>query len=1376
MDDSINELKDTGTSNLLSNIFVTLPDMKPDNLSELDYCIFLLFISLNNGIRKCKFINDICIVVLVFQMFAIICLPSLQSIIWKDERYDLFFHALYFSLYLTSDPNHQVISSHLFFYIIDMIGLLSIAIFIYALVVMHQRRCIGHDAQIFIVLFSIILPRIYLLIIINSISINISKLVLKDDLCYVYLTIITLIVFIFLFFIRYITTSTITSSFLIPTSHFMHFSISFYQDCISIILLCLFNYSFLATDLRHANFVMAVGMMTFGILQIVRFSYATTISISTCARTASYGCALIVSSIFGFMKYAGQFQNEDIAIYVFVYISIIIYFVSYKMLHHRNEMLLKNLKVVVDYDHLNIKSMNQFLIYFQVGFTHCVKEMLDGTFVKWGIQTWMGSHLIMRIICLLSIIPGSEKLVEEISSYLPLNSNRSHSEKFAIFQHQSTSHLRIVKAPMPLQLTVIKAERQLDQYRTVYRAFSAFITSKNGDGYLFLDVLATIRSQIRNCIESLRREYPNCAEVLRLYASFLEKIEFDYEGADRLNQLSNSLDSGEIKSVDFQYLNIASMYPKLQTFLLKYSIKGSNDKKFLDYFLEDINPKDIPNKRKLKRSPFIIISIVFMFLLFISVLIVFFGIVSEVIKHSDHMSKLTTFIDSLINSTFSFSTIYYTSLNSIFENKEPKYVHTSLDSFESAGSRILTTFKDIALISDNFNKSFSWMTEKLFTFPSYVSHIKANIHIWLAFARCAESYGNIFPNHTAEKIYVNQYIKTFSFTSEAISECFSLINNSKFSFFMKEKSNLIAEIQFFCLPTLLLSLFGLLLPIFLKLELNALLKHFPQQFGSKEKPFLISFFLEKDFYSFKRIIVHYIITVIAVNCVNISLGATTVKIYNEMSNTLCEHVCDIDVYTRQYLYAASSIGTIYGSILLKETSINIIETLNTSIDYFLKTNTPPQNQNQSVIYHQQFAEFTYQLMKQVSGNSIKFNKTNVESMIGILEGPIINCIIATTIDLRKKFDRYMKSLIEIVLTSNEIFFIICSVLVVLIHKQIQKSQAIIDVAYHLISQIPETARSDSDKITYLQGKGLISPSAELKSISVLDMIDFPCAILDDEEKIVSANRIWLTFFDFSLINAIGKPFSKFSSGYDPQIVSIHPINDEFKLGVINTSADDIELTQRLGRSKQIFSKIRSYYIPKRFLETKTGIKTIGFTVCCNVTITPFFMDEINTDNWYADAIFFEQWFEEKCSRYDDADILRNTARETTILYGTNEKHKPIELFMQALYTMIDSYRYAMERDWSGNGLFFTAVITAGDKTDFVFSKDRYATINMFGEAFQKQMKLRENLLANSVIICDKCAEMFMMLKLGNNLKQIDTTAYYISLDQNEFDRSSELYQ
>lgn len=1360
MDETLaEEQADVVTSNLLSSFFVTLPDLKPTNLGEFNYCLFLLFITSNDAIRRLKIINDICVLIYIFQMFSVTCLLSLYDFIQHEGKFDLLFRAMYFSLYLTWDPRKVIIDQPLFFYIIDLLGIVCISLFFYGLVQMSRRKCIGLMTKLWIVLVSIHLPKIFLLIYANSISYSLSTIAENNHVYHVHFTVLTIIIFVLLFYIRFVTTTTITSSFIFNVGFYVPHSFSYYQDCISFALIALFNVSAFNMELLSVLIILSVAMLVFGVLQVYRFYCASYISIESLAFIATHGCTLILSSIIGFLQTFNLMNHDQMSVYTILIISVVLYIFILFILKKRNQMILENLQNVSCFDQLNITSSTQYLTYFQVGITQCVDYMLNGDFIKWGMEEVKKSGLLIRLICYLSIIPGTEKIIKDVSASIPLNTNRTQSEKFAIFHHEKISNLRVVKAPNSLRFSIIEVERQIDQYQNICTTFFKCIAPDSKKSFLFLDALSSIRLKLQNFIGALRDEYPNCADVLKLYSSYMEKVEFDYQEADRLRNLSVSLESGEVEYIDFQYLNVGSGYPKLQTYLQnKAKRQATNTGSYHDLGYRS-NKRQVAT-RTLKETVYYNISNASILLIFIGILIMFFGCAHKVEIRVKHTREFFNFYRVFANASLVFISIYYPSLRAIYYGELPKIKHTSFNEFKNSSLNIQDSYKSCATDSPEFNETNRWFYE-LHKFPSIYSEMDVYIEICSAFSRSINAYYSLFSeNFSTNHDKINNVINTFVHTSNTIAVSFHQYLESKNSFFDLEKKNLLTDINNCSIFLMILAVLTMIMPFIMKREVFSLIKFFPSNKEEKEKAFLLTFFLEKDFTTITRMIINYFLVAFSAICLNILMGVGTLNIFRLLCQNLNDRIDLIDVYYKQYFFSASSVGSLYGSSVLNSSIESISANINSTIDFFINSKLITFDLTKIENGTHPFAEFSLLLIRQVKGKQIAFNNKSTNYMNNLLDTILIPDIKAKTKDIAYDAYKLIDTYNEYLLVINLLLSIVAMLLFIVWVKLILKNQGIIDIALHILSQYNNKE---------MPMKSQISELPELKKITVLDLINVPCAILDKDYHIITTNQDFLLFFNKSLVKVIGRSINDFANNFDQKSISIYDISDHYKLGVLYITYDDIELTQKLIRAKQSYLKIRSYFIPKRFSDIKTGIKNIGFTVCCSVMITPSYIDEENMNEWYTEAIFFEQWFEEKCTRYDDVDILRNTSREILIIYGINEKHSPMELFSHAMYTMIDILRYSIERDMSGNGIIFTAVLTSCENSDFIFSHDRNTTMAMFGEAFQKQMKLREYIAPNSVIVCKRSENMFRSLNIGVKLEKICDEAYGFTISQAEIE-------
>ena len=185
--------------------------------------------------------------------------------------------------------------------------------------------------------------------------------------------------------------------------------------------------------------------------------------------------------------------------------------------------------------------------------------------------------------------------------------------------------------------------------------------------------------------------------------------------------------------------------------------------------------------------------------------------------------------------------------------------------------------------------------------------------------------------------------------------------------------------------------------------------------------------------------------------------------------------------------------------------------------------------------------------------------------------------------------------------------------------------------------------------------------------------------------------------------------------------------------------EEADAKVELKNTKRDLRLIKSVSIPKRFLDVTEGTMEVGFLVVAKITLIPASKEDISPEVWASDATQMEQWLTERCQVWSNGnyDILYQSFREITIMFGINEKNLPNLLVLSAMNIAVDLLRWAIEWDWSSGSMNACITISCGKPNKFIFTHNQFTSMESFGPPFEKQMRLRESMELNSIVVCDE---------------------------------------
>ena len=1447
---------------VIKNVFDSISSPKPKMLTDFEFQIFYFYHSLVMGTNQITFLSALIYLVFIGQIFFLNCFSLIIEEFDSGQPVSHISQIGYFYIVLKT-LNTNNLSFPRYYLSVAFVGFLCAITFFLALYFATKKvhLSIGIKSLIafFLIDFTIIMliPMTYitaeLLFSFFVDTHNYTQLIFQ--VCYM------IIILIILYVSYHFTTVTIFNSAYyhggscIYGTPVLPYNILYFFVAVSIA----FNRSILSNHYRENNiFISAVYLLAaiyqfvYGVIRYYPNDFLNSITIGySCSLFAVIGYNAVRQSNVEYSLTIEQFIYIDL--FIFIGLSILSGFIFYIS----NKYILMNLKPEINKNRNkeNEKSIflsshrmsnPKLLLYARLGFSKALPTILSLDFVEQVTCFERPRWLILYLYRYANLInPKSEQCQHLISTIMAMP-NHNWREKYLLWEMELFQNSSITEyLPEDIKTIVYEIEFKMTRYQTVFRAFTSKVSDDNHVNFLLIDALSTMKKLISNEVCIVKHIFPNCPEVLSLYAKYKEKICDKEKSARAWTALSNDIKKGSISYANYYHLNAFSDYSQLQTVLLRNAkesrmISSQGAHSTMRQFAVNLSTQKLPTIKKKQNDSRLMLSSIFSkrfsvyyygaifgFIFFLLAMLVFYLFTfSALNSNQDYYLNLSTILYDTLEVTMHYGNFIIPAHNLICMtdhntnpdiSKEIIQVLELSESFYNSSASFSTSYETIFLSNKKeFKNQFYWVPQKIFEIPTLNYNQSILEELKVVLLRLSNLYDSIVDTNSYSFYFDVPAMPTFIITSEMFPvifiEIFEYTMDSLYGLLGKLKYDILHQGFLPFLPYFLAIVICVIIPLLMYFEILQLFPIiFPKE-NSRWAEALFKTFLSKKFSTFEKnlakfylLFFFHILTGIGIL---FSLNSLTSSFHNDVQQ-YSTYLVNIG---HQYIFCVSILSNFYLSSCQKSdlnenygdfqnntgllSNEELIGNLQNSINFFC--NISMRNHSILSIFHTQYiTEFVMLSIKQISSNNINLNLTALLIMKSLLENQIstqqiftVNYLIEAIGDETLEYSLNAMTITEIFLALALIFFVFECIIFGNFWKNL-------NVLIKILTQLPEQRLSSSEK--FLERNNLASLS-QFKKNSALDLLkDTPCALVETSNEtgktIVTVNHSWLSYFNDTIDNFVGQPISSFiksdtkyfeqrlkiknnsrnaniddlsyESIYEDDYSSMDSEDSSnftrLSLLIIDEGKISKQNQQKLDALKERVFHLRSIIIPHRFLHEK-GPKEfeIPFLINCSIIMSPIEKEDLNCDSFIVDVKEYERSIIEHCKLFDDVDVLCGSARETMLLFGINEKYNQFMLTVSALHLILNIIRIGFESSWGSGGIDICVTISCGNNSKIYIGGDKDDFITMNGEAFSKQMSLKEKLQLNT-IICDK--EIIKILsdcKFGLDFEQIDNDTYIFS--------------
>lgn len=1357
------------STELVAKLFNALPDEKPDELPEIEFCLFRLFTQLAAYSREFSLFAIFFFAFSWIQTFACICIIGISLNI-QDESPDFATKVFYFCLHLR--PYGTNMLSIPFLIIINIICIFCILLFLTLLYLMHKRVYIPFRYRSIIIPFLVDIPRILTITLTMNVSELVFNLISKDS-NYNYAQAAVMGVYLFLLFcILFPCSNTMYSSIFYYSGLFQSTASPIFFHCSNIFLL--FTYTVTHSILKEsdANYLTASCLILFAVTILLMCLGNFFISISYITFLLSHSIIQLISgiiSIFEIKKSITDYARIYLINFYLYIICVVFVYIVLQLVRRKYKKRFVKAANEKDFTKLGKITDLMLLNYLYFGVQECHECVEDNSFLDYAFHEKTRPIWVMfRIYHMLSLIHKAPSKFDELKIQIHQNRQISQRQRYMLFEIEHLNGLRTrTQVPSEVESKMSEFEARLSQYQQLRINFMTEIAHNKEIAFIYLNALSVMKNNmLTNYACSLIERYPNSPEVLRLYAQYLSIVCQNSVGCSRWTTIADDIQKRVIDYADYTHVNILSRHPRIQLSMLAHKASNPVVSMFrprqpsIMFFptLNESNNKlnlfgNAPNNQFSAKKSYadifdILFAVIFGIFLFAFIICAFVYAKEE----DDDIFGCIQFMGAISDYFNGFCSVMYHPLIIIYNDSA--LINNSLFSsinngiYELGWYEFNRNYTNCSEHSETFRKAFNWVQTDTYLIPSYnISlHIESQLE-WI-FSRYTNLLQQIFPSGTE---YLSDAVEVSVFL-ETISESYSLSRpllthflNSFVDFSTEMPKVMLKDVLIMIIPVVVLGIVLIILPPLILIDMKKLIDYFPKpDSDTLSDHHILHLYLKQDFFSFAHLYAVIIVCVIAEFILTICLSFV---IYESSLSTKRNNIRVMsNIFDDLGVLLASS--TALQDLLLSQIKTTdfdpnetaIVNEINSCMEYLENLTPssinypPPTQQMLHLLLHMSYMISNTHIFY-VTGFAVKYQQ--------VFQNELVPALIQRNSDFLNEIRH--ATLIDELRNMNLIilFFFFISLIYIILFYFILKLHYTLQMLIDLLSGLRESSLN-------------LMRSANLKRNNILDLVARPCVLIDRGTRVIMMNQLWLSYFDETFDAVVGRTIGELAN---TQQFITYEVFGENKLVVMSEIKQESEAKLELKNTKRDLRLLKSVSIPKRFLDVIEGTEDVGFLVVCKIALIPSSKDDLSPEVWINDATAMEQWLNERCQVCGDYDILYDSFREITILFGVNEKLFPNILVMYAVNIMVDLLRWSIEWEWSSGPMSTCITITCGKPNKFVFTHSTFTTMESFGPPFEKQMKLRENLELNSIVVCDETAFRIKSLKFGFELEECGVGAY-----------------
>ena len=1375
---------DSISTDLIAKLFHSLPDERPSDISEIEFCVFRLFSKLSGQTQNYSLIFLFFMTVSLIQTFACLCFVG-NSLNIENNNLDFATRFIYFAIKFR--PYSDDINS-IYLYIINLFCICSILTFFVMLYQMHKRVYIQPRYKTILTILVVDIPRILIPVLTINITEFVFKLISLESRLYICQTVL-FIIFLIIFLLM-----------LISCSNTMYSSIFYYSGIFSstssimfilyINMFLIFAHAVTQTLLfvQDANYVLSFALLVFGLFLIFTVSANFYLAMPLPVFLFTHGFVLVIAGLISVFETSGYITNYTSMHFTLFCLEIVGFIIIYKILNHvKNKLTKKFLKIAKkrNFKRLGKISDVMTLNYLYFAIHHCHPCIDDSTFLNFALkQTARPSWCLFKVYHLLSFLQKVPPNFDDFTKSIKQNRQISQVHRFILYEADKLAALRtITQVPPDMETKMSEFETRLSQYQQLRVTFMTEIAHNNNIGFIFLNALSTMKNyMLTNYTCTLRETYPNSPDVLRLYAQYLSIVCQNQVGCSRWTTIADDIQKRVLQYADYTHVNVLFRHPILQLSMMKHNstqasaplVRPRAPSILLFPTLHD-NKSNLfgtrPNNHFDDKKSIADLMIIISGILYGLSIIAFF------VSSFAHCKILNNSVSIGIDFTACFSeyyqafsrTMYYPLLQLINGTTETVdtlqfnivygayygYAWTHFNHNYTIGNRI----------SSEFKKSFSWIQSDSYNVPSYDLSVYVNTQLEWILSRYTNLLQRIFPlngNFSPNVLEVPVFLQTLCESYSLFSPLLLKFLSSYEEFNNNVPKQVSTKILYSGIPLILFAILLLILPPFALRDIKKLSKYFPKtEQGSDHH--ILHLYLKRDFTSFWQIYLSIISTVVVIVIFSIINVVSVISESKRLNDKLLDESRNVLSDSHLFLAASSALNDIlltqvHNTAFVPNLTL-IINEINSCLDFLV---------NGSYIYSlyegilQESFLLLVQMTYQVSSTSLQYNRQFTQEYLNIYVNqltPVLLERIRNNIDIMYH-DSDVISLEE--MNINIILLILIIIIYIIMAFQIEKLHLTMKMLMELLSGLSESSLS-------------LSKTSSLKKRSVLDLVSRPCALIDKSTRVIATNQLWLSFYDESFDGVIGRTIGELAN---TQEFNTYDVGHGNQLIVMSEVKEEAEAKNDLKNTKRDLRLLKSVSIPKRFLEITEGLEIIDFLVVCKVQLVPVGNENLSAEIWINDAVSMETWITDRCQACEDCDVLYESFRDITLLFGVNQVLSPHMLIISAINIIVDLLRWTIEWEWNSGSMCACVTMSCGSPVRFVFTHDKFTRMEAYGPPFEKQMRLREHMELNSIVCCEETAQRIKDMKIGFELTECGMGAYTFAIQDNFYrpDLSCETFQ
>lgn len=1356
------------STELVAKLFNALPDEKPDELSEFEFCLFRLFAKLSSFPQNHSLFTFIFFAFSWIQVFACLCLIGI-SFNLQSGNPDFATKVFYFVLHL--HPYGTQLTS-VYFFVINVLCLFCIILFFCLLYQMHKRAYIPSKYQNILTIFVVDIPRI----LIFPLTMNASELIFdliseEVDYNYIQAALMSIYFIIFLYSVT-VCSNTMYSSIFYCSAFFVSTASSIFFHCMNIFLLFTFTVTHSILDEKDANYLMSAGLILFGFTLVGLCISNFFMTFEYIVFLFAHSIIQITSGIISIFEIEGNITNYSRVYLIIFYLYICFYIIISVVLTILRKSLKKSFLKIAETEHFkklgritNLMLLNY--LYFGIQESHeCI---YNNSFLDYALKARPRPTSIMfRIYHILGLLQNPPSKFDELRRQVQQNRQINQRQRYMLFEIERLIALRTrTQVPPEMEAKMSEFEARLAQYQQLRATFMTEIAHSNEISFMYLNALSIMKNDmLTNYACSLIERYPNSPDVIRLYAQYLSIVCQNQVACSRWTTIADDIQKHFISYADFTHVNVLLRHPKIRIAMMKHESQPTSIQLIKprapsilffpafnghkNYSPEASRPNNQFSDKVSYADIFLII-----FLVLFGIYILTFSITLFVICkiEDDDVIETVTFEYCAAKYFHSFAQVMYYPLVDIYNGTTATINTTRVDLrirniYNAAWSYFNYNYTKCYEKSKYFKKSFEWVKDDSFKIPSYdVSKSIMAQFEWIMsrYTNLLQQIFPIFSPYNQNAVEITVFLKTLSGSYELYMPLIGRFYES-FNDFSDELSHKVfLKYVYTFIPSIILGIVIIIIPPFVYRDIRKLTKYFPKpEINRQSEHRILRLYLRRDFAPFWHIYLGIILSVILILVIEL-IAVIVLKISSETSrDSTVEKVGFMMADSQVFLSASTALNDILLTQIHRfnfEANINdTIEEINRCIDYLANGSANLIRNPPLQVMFLLIVQMTYQ----VKPTEMSFNQLETQ----IYESIFLNQLIPLMIERCNEYFNDIKHETTLELIRNKdliiIFFLICVIIYIYLCFCVIKLHQTTKMLIELLSGLSLSSLN-------------LAKAENIKRNNILDFVERPCALVDKSTRVIAINHLWLAYFNETFDDVVGRTIGELSSTMP---FNSYEVGDN-KLIVMSEIKEEADAKVELKNTKRDMRLIKSVSIPKRFLDVTEGTMEVGFLVVAKITLIPSAKDNISPEVWASDVTQMEQWLIEKCQVWSngDYDILYESFREITIMFGVNEKNFPNLLVLSALNISMDLLRWAIEWEWSSGPMNACITISCGQPNKFIFTHNQYTSMESYGPPFEKQMRLRESMELNSIVVCDETAFRIKSLMFGFELEECGAGAY-----------------